>query len=184
VHYTPRQGYTLDQWRAALPQAVVIANANFFSPELTIQGLLVSDGVVHGTSYQGRGGMFGVQNGVPFVRSLNAEPYFGEPLEQAAQAFPLLVHQGAQANTNASQTQRSRRTLIGQTTDGQIIVMATPLWGLGLYDLSAYLPTTDMQLWNAFNLDGGGSTMLYIAATDTRIPSFDAVPAVIAAYPR
>lgn len=40
---------------------------------------------------------------------------------------------------------------------------------------------------NAFNLDGGGSTMLFLAAPgepEYSLPSFDPVPAVLAVYPR
>ena len=38
--------------------------------------------------------------------------------------------------------------------------MVTSLSGLTLLDLAEYLPTTDMNLVDALNLDGGGSSML------------------------
>jgi uncharacterized protein YigE (DUF2233 family) len=184
VHYRPGEPLSLRGWRDLLPDAAVIINANFFTPEHTILGLLVSDGVVYGQPYLDRGGMFAIQNSIPRVRSNIAEPYQGEALEQAAQAFPMLVLDGAVAYQNPRDTRRSRRTVIGQDTSGRIIMLATPFLGLSLPDLSAYLPTTDLNLTNAFNLDGGGSTMLWIAATNYLLPSLDAVPAVIAVYPR
>jgi exopolysaccharide biosynthesis protein len=67
---------------------------------------------------------------------------------------------------------------------GRVIIMVTTGFGMGLYSLSQYLPTTDLGLVNAFNLDGGGSSMLYVAANDYQILSFDPVPAVLAVYPR
>lgn len=184
VHYRSGAPLTLRGWREQLPDATVIINANFFTPEYTILGLVVSDGTVYGQPYLDRGGMFAIQNGSPRVRSNIAEPYIGEPLEHAAQAFPMLVLDGQSAYQNARDTARSRRTVIGQDSRGHIIIMATPLLGLSLPDLSAYLPTTDLNLVNAFNLDGGGSTMMWIAPTHYALSSLDAVPAVIAVYPR
>jgi len=62
--------------------------------------------------------------------------------------------------------------------------MVTPLLGPTLLDLSAFLAQSDMDLVNAFNLDGGGSTMMVIAPEDYLIASRDPVPAVLAIYPR
>ncbi len=184
VHYRPGEPRTLSAWRDVLPDAAVIINANFFTPEYTILGLLVSDGNIYGQPYLDRGGMLAIQNGIPRVRSNIAEPYQGEALDHAAQAFPMLVLDGAAAYQNPRDTRRSRRTVIGQDTSGRIILMVTPFLGLSLPDLSAYLPTTDIAFQNAFNLDGGGSTMLWLAAMDYMLPALDAVPAVIAVYPR
>jgi hypothetical protein len=187
AHYRPGDALNLDQWRETLPDAAVIINANFFSPAEIIQGLLVSDGISYGQTFTDRGGMFLVLNGAPRVRSNLLEPYWGEPLEQAVQGFPMLVTNGQTAEIRDASNRTSRRTAVGQDSQGRIILMATPLLGLGLLDLSAYLPTTDLGLVYAFNLDGGGSTMLSIRAPghrDYTLPAFDAVPAVLAAYPR
>lgn len=182
VHYTPGDASSLTEWLDQLPEPVALVNANFFDPQNNALGLLVSDGQVFGSSYRDRGGTFGILNGMPTVRSNIAQPYADEPYEQAIQAFPMLVLNGAQAYTNSRDTRRSRRTVIGQDAQGRIILMATPGLGLSLYELSEYLPTTDLGLVNAFNLDGGGSTMMWIADSDTRIFSFDPVPAVLAVY--
>lgn len=185
AHYQSGQPLTLSQWREALPDAEIIVNANFFTPDYTVLGLLVSDGQVYGQPYRNRGGAFIVQpDGAVRVRSNQIEPYRGEPLQQAVQAFPMLVMNGQQAYHNANDTRRSRRTIIAQDTQGRIILMATPGFGLGLYQLSAFLPTTNSQFSNAFNLDGGGSTMMFIGANDYRLSSFDPVPTVLAVYAR
>jgi exopolysaccharide biosynthesis protein len=180
AHYRPGESLTINEWRNVLPGVVALVNANLFQPDFTVNGLLVTDGVSYGSSYMGYGGMFQLQNGLPRVRSLILEPYLGESLEQAIQAFPMLVVNGDAAYLNTRDVV-TRRTVVAQDMTGRIILMATPLIGMTLADLSAYLVTTDMEITNALNLDGGGSTMIFIQP-DTILPSFDAVPAVLAVY--
>lgn len=186
AHYRPADALGLSAWRDALPEAVAFVNANFFDPQGFALGMVVSDGVMSGQSYVNRGGMLQVQNGQPRVRSLIAEPYTGEPLEQAVQAFPMLVLNGQASYNNVNDTDVSRRTVVAQDTSGRILLMATSLLGLTLNDLSAFLAASDMQIVNALNLDGGGSTLLYVGAGPTPIQqtSFDRVPVVLAVYPR
>lgn len=183
AHYHAGQPRTLAAWQAALPDALVIINANFFTPENRVLGLLVSDGQVYGQAYTDRGGMFAVAtDGQVRVTSNIAEPYRGQPLAQAVQAFPMLVEAGVAAYTRPGTP--SRRTVIGQDAQGRIVLMVTPTLGPSLAELSAYLPTTDLGLVNAFNLDGGGSTMLAVQPAGYTLSSLDPVPAVLAVYAR
>ncbi len=186
AHYRPGEPLSQAGWQAELPDAAAFVNANFFHADHTILGLLVADSMVYGSSLQGRGGTFQVQNGLPRVRSNIAEPYQGETFEQAVQAFPMLVLNGQTAYVPTPQERVSRRTVVAQDTQGRILLMVTPLTGLTLEAISAWLPTTDMGIVNALNLDGGGSTMLYASGEGQplRLPSFDPVPAVLAVYPR
>ena len=185
AHYQPGEPLRLEQWQATLPEAAAIVNANFFDPEHRVLGLLVSDGVAHGVPYTGRGGWFAVEGGAPVVRSTTAQPYNGEPLEQAVQAFPMLVQDRQAVYATADGDRVTRRTAIGQDDQGRIVLLVTPAVGVTLADLSAFLATSDMGLVNAFNLDGGGSTLLGISAgTSYRLISRDPVPAVLAVYPR
>lgn len=186
VHYQPGQRLSFQRWREALPGVVAFINGNFFDPQGHILGLLVSDGVSYGHAYSDRGGMFQVQNGQPRVRSTLAEPYQGEPLEQAVQAFPMLVANRVATYNAPNDTDVSRRTVVGQDSAGRILFLVTTWFGMRLSEISAYLPTTDLDLVNAVNLDGGRSTMLYVGAGPTpfTLPSFDTVPAVLAVYPR
>lgn len=188
AHYSPGEPLSLGGWRERLPDAAAIVNANFFNPQGLAQGLLVVDGVVHSQSYQGRGGTVQVQNGIVRVRSNILEPYAGEPLEQAVQAFPMLVTNGEASFSNTRGDSIARRTVAGQDVDGRIVLlMTTSLVGMRLVDLSQYLTTIDLGLVNAVNLDGGGSSMLGIypsGGSSTTFASFDAVPVVFAAYPK
>jgi exopolysaccharide biosynthesis protein len=187
THYQPGQAHSTTEWAMALPQAVAFVNANFFDQADEVLGLLVTDGVVYGHSYMDRGGTFLVQNGQPRIRANQREPYQGEPLEQAVQAFPMLVLDSLAAFTDTIQDRSTRRTIVAQDSSGRIILLATPVLGLTLRDLSAYLPTTDMNIMTAFNLDGGRSTMMVInidGTSETVVGSIDSVPAVLVVYPR
>ncbi len=186
AHYTPGGARTAAEWRDALPGAAVFVNANFFTPEDTILGLLVADGLAYGGSYAGMGGMLQVAGGQVRVRSLIREPYQGEPLEQAVQAFPMLVLDGQAVFEFSGGDRASRRTVVGQDEQGRIVLLvSSSLFGLTLAEMSTALASAGFGLVNALNLDGGGSSMLGLnVAGSALIPSFDAVPAVLAVYPR
>lgn len=187
VHYQPGQPLTAQQWIEALPDAVAIINANFFTRDNTALGLVVADGIAHGQSYIDQGGMFAVQDGLPRVQNLILQPYDGSPLEQAVQAFPNLVTDGSPAPITSPNDRITRRSVIGQDQAGRIVLLATPFLGLELIPLADYLAAADLDLTTAFNLDGGGSTLL-VAPVDgspqVLVTSFDPVPVVLAVYPR
>jgi hypothetical protein len=188
AHYRPGAPLNLTGWRDILPGAVAFINANYFDPENHALGLVVADGVAYGHAYQKFGGMLQVQNGIVRVRSTTLEPYIGEALDQAVQAFPMLITNGQAAFENTQGDRSTRRTVVGQDKEDRIVLITTSsLSGMRLVDLSRYLATTDMQLVNAVNLDGGGSSLLALALPDQPIyfiPSFDPVPTVLAVYPR
>ncbi len=187
LHYRPGEPLRAAEWAAALPDAIAMINANFFDANNRVLGLLVTDGVAYGSTYVNQGGTFLVQNGIPRVRSNILEPYAGEALEQAAQAFPMLLANGTQAYTSDAPDRFTRRTVIAQDDRGRILLMATPFLGLPLLDLSTFLPATDMGLVNALNLDGGGSTLMLLNISgqpEYVVISLDPVPAVIAVYAR
>jgi exopolysaccharide biosynthesis protein len=186
AHYLPGAPLSALDWQRALPDAAAFVNANFFDLYHNILGLLVADGVAYGSAYTDRGGTLLVQNGQPRIRSNIAEPHYpGETLEQAVQGFPMLVLDGAPAFTSAQRDRATRRTAAGQDGSGRILLLTTPLLGLTLADLSAFLAASDMDLRMAFNLDGGGSSlMMHTGDPAYLMPSIDPVPAVLAVYPR
>ncbi|MGJ3238545.1 MAG: phosphodiester glycosidase family protein [Anaerolineae bacterium] len=184
THYRAGEPLTLAQWQAELPDAEVIINANFFTPEHTVLGLLISDGVIHGTPYRDRGGMFFVDGEQVGIRNTVQIPYANEAFQQAVQAFPILVQDGEARYTNPNDTAISRRTVVAEDANGRIVMMVTAGFGISLPALSTYLADSDLNLVNALNLDGGGSTMMAITSSDTTIISVDPVPAVLAVYRR
>ena len=176
---------SLAGWRKLEPQASVIVNANFFDHANRVLGAVVSDGALSGSAYLSRGGTFLVRNGVPSVVGFRAGP---PPIDattgQAIQGFPLLVYNGLPAYSGSDAGERNRRTVIAEDADGNILIVIAPYFGPSLRALSDYLPSTDLDIVTAVNLDGGGSTMIALPGADYLQPSFDAVPTVLAVYPR
>ncbi len=176
----------LDSWQESLPEAVAFVNASFFTPEYDPIGLLVADGVARGTPMEGQGGSFVVRSGQPRILSNVYEPDLGANLEQVVQTFPLLLYSGQRLYKASAQERVTRRSVIAQDGQGRILIMATPLIGLSLDRLAQFLLESDLGIVDALNLDGGGSTMLYVqtGASALRLMSLDAVPVVLAIYPR
>ena len=183
VHYTPGEARSLTAWQTLLPEARVILNGGFFDEANRALGLLVSDGQVYGQSFVGFGGMLQVDSAGVRVRSLVAEPYRGEPVWQAVQAFPLLIEAGERAAQGPGFDERSRRMWVGQDRAGRIVLGATHAL-IALAELQEWLLASDLDLTIAFALDGGGSAGLSIRtpAYERLLPSFDPLPAVIAVY--
>lgn len=182
AHYRPGEPLTIREWQTQLPDADLIINANFFHPDHTVVGMVVTDEGAFGATFVNRGGMFSIQGGAPVIQSLVDQPYDGRWLDHAVQGFPNLMVGGAASQTNPNENRSSRRTAIAMDAQGRIVIISTPLLGMGLYDLSQYLAATDLQLMNVVNLDGGGSTMLMNVPFNYQILSLDPVPIVLAAY--
>lgn len=183
--YRPGQALSLRQWRSLEPGASVIVNANFFNPDYRALGLVVSDGAVFGSPYRDRGGTLIVKDDEVSIRSFRSGlPQQIQGINQAIQGFPLLVENGAQAFFDSSSARRARRTVVAQDTSGRILILVTPFLGMSLVELSAFLPSTDLDIVTAMNLDGGGSTMLFVNEIDYQLPSFDALPTALAIYRR
>lgn len=187
VHYAPGEPRAINEW-ARQTDAHFLINGGFFTPEFAALGLLVSDGRAHGQSYEGYGGMFQVAGGRVRVRALALEPYLpGEPLEQAVQAFPMLLNPGgAPAYPEDPNDVLSRRTIVGVDREGRAVFLVVPAGGLTLHEASQWLAAADFGLDAALNLDGGGSTALHVQVGDFTkwVPSLDPLPVVIAAYLR
>ncbi len=182
VHYRPGEPLNIEQWSNELAEAEVIINANFFTADHIALGLLISDFTNFGVPYTDRGGTFYVAGNAIGIRSNITDPYRGESFSQAIQAFPMLVVNGQSAYNNNQDTAISRRTIIAQDAEGHIILMVTSGFGMSLYQLSQYLANSDLNIVNALNLDGGGSTMMSVADSDTTVLSLDPVPAILAVY--
>lgn len=181
VHYTPSTAFYLDDWLNLLPNAALIVNANLFDADYNVVGLLIRDGVSYGWSYTDRGGTFAIKNDVPYITYNIHHPFDSTGAQYAIQGFPMLVYNGEQAFDRPGGA--SRRTAIGQDRQGRIYIMVTPIFGPSLRDLSRFLAESDLDLVNAFNLDGGRSTMIAVSDANMTVRSLDRVPAVLAIYP-
>lgn len=184
VLYDPGAPHFLSGWLERAPGAALIVNGAFFDEQDRALGLVVSDGQAFGQTFSGYGGMFQVSPGGVRVRSLVNEPYQGEPLLQALQAFPLLIDPGgSMARQGEGFDVPSRRTWIGQDAAGQIVI-GVSLYMLTLAELQSVLVNSDLKLDVAFALDGGRSSgmLINVPGLDEHFPAFDRLPSVLAVY--
>ncbi len=187
VIYQPAHPRTISQWAKVLPDALVVINAAYFSPQNRVTGLIVSDGIPWGRPYGDYAGMLAVGiDGQVTLRWLQTWPFNpDEQLAQAVQSFPVLVKPGGQMGfpPDADEGQRSRRTVVAQDSAGRIILLVSPGFHFSLHELATWLTESDLELDIAMNLDGGTSTGLWVSDNDDKIDSLVPVPAVIAVEP-
>jgi uncharacterized protein YigE (DUF2233 family) len=185
VHYTPGVWLYMHEWQTRM-DALVIVNGGFYNSDGSPDSLLISNGVSYGKSYVGRGGMFGVTDGQPWLRALALVPYSSsEPVDQAVQGWPVLVYPGGSPANIEDDGSRTRRTAIGMDANGKVVLVVVDGPMFTLAELADWLASSDLGLVSAFNLDGGSSTGLVVDAGDeyTVVESLGPLPAVIAAYP-
>jgi uncharacterized protein YigE (DUF2233 family) len=177
----------VSQWASILPDALVVTNAGYFTPEHQATGLIISDGTASGRTHANFAGMLAVEaNGTTTLRWLQTRPYRpDEKLSQAVQSFPMLVKPGGQMSfpPDADEGQRSRRTVVAQDTAGRFILIASPEFRFSLHELAVWLTESDLDLDIAMNLDGGTSTGLWTGNPRHNVESLVPVPAVIIIEP-
>jgi exopolysaccharide biosynthesis protein len=76
----------------------------------------------------------------------------------------------------------TRRTVVGQDTEGRILLLIVSRETFTLAALAEWLMTTNLGLTLALNLDGGGSTGYYAGPNDMTASQVR-LPAVVAVYP-
>lgn len=176
---------------AALVSASAVAGVNggYFHKDFTPLGLVVSDGETLHAYERAKllSGIIAVRNGrIELVRS--GELKENQPLQEALQAGPWLVENGAAiASLNAEKL--ARRTLVaGDGTGNWALVATSPLT---LAETAEVLLLKDLPggwtIRNALNLDGGSSTALVALSGDRAvidIPSFGPVRNYLAIVPR
>ncbi|MCB8985370.1 MAG: phosphodiester glycosidase family protein [Ardenticatenaceae bacterium] len=185
VAYRPGAPQSIPQWQAET-DALLVVNGGFFTPENVATGLIITEGVANGSSYGDFAGMLAIDDGGPHLRWLRERPYTpDEPLLYALQSFPMLVQPGGALGFPEEDGVKARRTVIAQDRNGRVLFIFAPWGSLTLHELSRFLVQSDLDLDIAFNLDGGPSTgMLLAAETAVEIPAFTLLPAVITVHPR
>jgi len=176
----------VSEWYAG-GKFLLAVNAGYFTEDYDATGLIISDGTRSGQSYTGFGGMFAVQANKVQVRWLVAAPYSAnEPLRQAVQAFPMLVHSGGKPGIAEDDGKLARRTVVGQDRKGRIVFVVSPEMFFTLKTLAAFLAASDLDLDTALNLDGGPSSGILIAGRQgpVGVDSWVKIPAVIVAEAR
>ena len=180
---------TLEIWQKET-NALMVVNAGYYSVEdkrYFPDGLTIVNGKSSGRSFYGFGGMLAIDDSRAELRWLVEKPYnSSEPLQAALQSFPILVEPGGKLGFGPERENNvgARRTVIGQDQEGRILLIVTPQGYFTLHQLSVFLTESDLHLDIAVNLDGGGSTGIYVADPHEIIPSSRPLPFVILVYPR
>lgn len=187
VRYDPAEPKNVSAW-AAEEEVLLVVNGGYFTPReeggRTV-GLLVSDGQRWGTPLPSYAGMFAVTSTDEVsVRWLEQSPYAPEePLGQALQSFPVLVKPGGEMGfpVGAGDGAPARRTVVAQDYAGNVLFVVAPRGYLSLHQLAVFLAESDLMIDVALNLDGGGSTGLWLMSGDARVrvDSFKPVPSVV-----
>lgn len=184
--YAPDAPQLVSAW-VRQTQPLLAVNAGFFDAQYHSTALLISDGVAHGQSYEGFGGMLAVApDGRVELRPLRDQPYDpAEPLGQALQSFPMLVFPGGQVAPIEDDGEYARRSAVALDRAGRLLVIVCASPSFTLRGLAEWLAASDLAIDRALNLDGGASTGLYLDAGETsvQIDSFERVPAVLLVEP-
>jgi len=180
---------SLETWQRET-DALMVVNGGYYSVEnerYFPDGLTILSGEASGRSFNGFGGMLAINPSQAELRWLVQQPYnSNERLQAALQSFPILVQPGGKLGFGAERENHvsARRTVIGQDQDGRILFILAPQGYFTLHQLSVYLTESDLNLDIAINLDGGGSTGIFVANPREIIPSNRSLPFVILVYAR
>jgi uncharacterized protein YigE (DUF2233 family) len=186
THYALYDSATVAGWHERT-NAVVLVNGAFFEPGETVLGTFVEDGVTYGVPFVGHGGMLTVVGDEVNIRSLARQPIQpDEQFDYAIQGRPMLLHPGGRMADFDLSAEASRRTVLAQDRDGNILFIVSDFGALSLYALQEWLATSpELNLDAAFNLDGGSTGLaLEVGERSLLIDSWWEVATAVAVYPK
>jgi hypothetical protein len=183
--------------RVLAPEADLVANAGFFTPEFQPTGLLVSEGrVLH--PFVDHGGAAGtgvlVWREVGTIR-LHARSSFSledaDTVRVALQAGPRLIEPGGEPGIRADDRVSANRTVVGRDRAGRFVIVVAHGSGANrsgpsLWEMMRLVGAEglgrvreDLALEVALNLDGGPSTGLHLRPADVALPAGEIVPSAL-----
>lgn len=162
--------------------AMVAINGGFFTPDFKHLGLIVQNGKqLSKLKWTSWWHVFKITKALPQIVS-KQEFQLTKETEMAIEAGPRLLTDGM--IPSGLKPSSARRTGIGITNDGKIIIAVTENF---LPDLNEFAKVLlQAGCYNALNLDGGSSTQIYAKVKGFRLdlPGFGSVANGIAVFPR
>jgi len=147
--------------------ALAMINANYFDDKGRPLGFLksaaneVNPRVSKSSLYTG---IFGIKNRLPFI--VHRDNFSPQQADEGLQAGPLLLAKGNALSITRGAGKQSRRSLVGIDRDRRLIIaVADSLFGgLSWVELQEIFANEEWQVQatDLLNLDGGGSTQLYL----------------------
>jgi exopolysaccharide biosynthesis protein len=161
-------------------------NANFFDQKGHPLGVLIIDTENISSLHKGGKlltGIFQIKNDQPSI--IPRDQFSPEMVRFAVQSGPRLLSNKERIKVS-SQDQRSRRSGIALTEQGELILFATLLRfpGATLHEIQSALLSSGLTITDALNLDGGGSSQLFFYEEESykkeiSITGGDDVPAAL-----
>lgn len=163
-------------------------NANFFDTNQKPLGLIVhSPNTISNAIHNGGKlltGIFQIKNDSPSIIHRSDFTTYG--VSFAVQAGPRIITDGKLISFSNNEPY-SRRSGVALTANGEIVFYATTLRfpGSSMTDIQSALLSTGLKITDALNLDGGGSSQLFIKAEsnelgdDISISGGDEVPTAL-----
>ena len=175
IGYQPDQPLQLKDWMKQ-SNAIAIINGGYFDQQNRATALLISDGQVHGSSYQDCCGMLAADSaGNVTIQSLHDQPYDPgtQQLQQATQSRPMLIMAGKRTQFQETAA-ASPRSVVAMDNQGRLLFIVSPAQAFSVDELADLLQQSDLSLKTALNMDGGTSTGLYLRSGSQQV-SLDSV---------
>jgi hypothetical protein len=133
-------------------------------------------------------GVFGIKDRLPFI--IHRDNFFPQQADEGLQAGPLLLVKGTALSVVRGAGKQSRRSLIGIDKEQRLIIAVTDslLGGLSWVEVQELFGAEQWQVHatELLNLDGGGSTQLYVKGiqTEEHVPGTTDVPVAVGFFHR
>jgi len=159
---------------AAEKNALAAINGSFFNIDaggsvvfMKVDGEVVTDGAVGGNPYTENGGIGWNHNGKPEIFAKPGAGWHSLNIVNLLSSGPLLVFDGIKREFNNDPFNQNRhpRTAVATTDDGRLFLVTVDgrsfqSFGMTIPELAGFF--IGLGATNALNLDGGGSTAMYI----------------------
>ena len=168
--------------------AIAAINGSYFDVNGNPLGLLIADGktinnrIVTHPLYSG---IFYIKEDMPYI--VYKDNFQSSGVTEAIQVGPILIADGKDAEDFKDIHSIHYRSGIAIDNSGKVIIYATDTNynGISLHEVRQVMRLSDISCMNVLNLDGGGSTQIYIST-----PSFSDyitgntdIPVAIGFYP-
>jgi len=154
----PHGDRDIDQWRKAVPEAVLIVNGSYYDAKGFPDTPVISEGVAAGPKdYDAQGGAFVDEGGSARLVDLAGKNWKAELAgsQNAMVSYPMLIGADGRPRTGVDSGWLSNRTFLGLDSTGRIIVGTTKDAFFSLARLANFLKAAPLDLRLALNLDGG-----------------------------
>jgi exopolysaccharide biosynthesis protein len=186
VDYRPGVRQTVQAWASEMPSAILVINASYFDGAGRPVGLVkLGNDLLSTPTQNAESGMFYTRADIPQILPhvnmdlLQPSDTYSEGFE----GYPVLISGQKVASFKDTPTERARRSVIAQDTQGNILVLYTSSVELSLTEMANWIQTSGLHIVTAINLDGGSSSQIHVAGTAPSLVQGDApVPVVFTVY--